>query len=57
VTVGAGRTSAAIAAALDAACPDVDLSGVVVTRCGHAAPAVLLFGGETTVSIGAAPAG
>ena len=36
--VGAGKASAAMAAALEAAWPDVDLQGVVVTRYGHAAP-------------------
>lgn len=36
VVVGAGKASAAMAAALDAAWPDVDVSGVVVTRYGHA---------------------
>ncbi|WP_342713573.1 glycerate kinase [Bradyrhizobium sp. B124] len=35
VVVGAGKASAAMAAGLDAAWPDVDLSGVVVTRHGH----------------------
>jgi hydroxypyruvate reductase len=39
VVVGAGKASAAMAAAVDAAWPDVDLSGVVVTRHGHGAPA------------------
>jgi glycerate 2-kinase len=39
VVVGAGKASAAMAAALDVAWPDVDLSGVVVTRYGHAVPA------------------
>jgi len=39
VVVGAGKASAAMAAALDAAWPDVRLSGVVVTRYGHAVPA------------------
>ncbi len=39
VVVGAGKASAAMAAALDAAWPDVPLSGVVVTRYGHAVPA------------------
>jgi hydroxypyruvate reductase len=38
VVVGAGKASAAMAAALEAAWPHVDLSGVVVTRYGHAAP-------------------
>lgn len=39
IVVGAGKASAAMAAALDAAWPDVDLSGIVVTRYGHAVPA------------------
>ncbi|WP_375789411.1 glycerate kinase [Bradyrhizobium sp. Pha-3] len=39
VVVGAGKASAAMAAGLDAAWPDVDLSGVVVTRHGHLVPA------------------
>ncbi|MGL5735464.1 MAG: glycerate kinase type-2 family protein [Beijerinckiaceae bacterium] len=39
IVVGAGKASAAMAAALDAAWPDVTLSGVVVTRYGHAVPA------------------
>ncbi|MDK4717881.1 glycerate kinase [Rhizobium sp. CNPSo 3968] len=39
IVVGAGKASAAMAAALDTAWPDVDLSGVVVTRYGHAVPA------------------
>ncbi|MDY0924416.1 glycerate kinase [Leclercia sp. CFBP8987] len=38
IVVGAGKASAAMAAALEAAWPDVDLHGVVVTRYGHAAP-------------------
>jgi glycerate 2-kinase len=38
IVVGAGKASAAMAAALEAAWPDVELSGVVVTRYGHAAP-------------------
>jgi hydroxypyruvate reductase len=37
--IGAGKASAAMAAAVDAAWPDVDVSGVVVTRYGHAVPA------------------
>jgi glycerate 2-kinase len=37
--VGAGKASAAMAAALDAAWSDVELSGIVVTRYGHAIPA------------------
>lgn len=39
VVVGAGKASAAMAAALDTAWPGADLSGVVVTRDGHAVPA------------------
>ena len=39
IVVGAGKASAAMAAALDAAWPDVDLQGVVVTPYGHAVPA------------------
>lgn len=39
VVVGAGKASAAMAAAVDAAWPDVDISGVIVTRYGHALPA------------------
>ncbi|HNP65094.1 MAG TPA: glycerate kinase [Woeseiaceae bacterium] len=39
VVVGAGKASAAMAAALDAAWPDVDISGVVSTRYGHAVDA------------------
>ena len=39
IVVGAGKASAAMAAAIDAAWPDVDLSGVVSTRYGHAVPA------------------
>lgn len=38
VVVGAGKASAAMAAAIEAAWPNVDLSGVVVTRYGHAVP-------------------
>ncbi|MGK7245177.1 glycerate kinase type-2 family protein [Buttiauxella agrestis] len=38
IVVGAGKASAAMAAALEAAWPDVPLSGVVVTRYGHAVP-------------------
>lgn len=39
VVVGAGKASAAMAAALDAAWPDVELFGVISTRHGHAVPA------------------
>ncbi|MCG2628179.1 MULTISPECIES: glycerate kinase type-2 family protein [Bradyrhizobium] len=39
IVVGAGKASAAMAAVVDAAWPDVELSGVVVTRHGHAVPA------------------
>lgn len=38
VVVGAGKASAAMAAALEAAWPDVTLEGVVVTRDEHAVP-------------------
>lgn len=39
VVVGAGKASAAMAAAVDAAWPDVAVTGVVSTRYGHAVPA------------------
>jgi hydroxypyruvate reductase len=39
VVIGAGKASAAMAAAIDSAWPDVRLSGVVSTRYGHAVPA------------------
>lgn len=38
VVVGAGKSAAVMAAALEAAWPEVALSGVVVTRYGHAVP-------------------
>jgi hydroxypyruvate reductase len=38
VVVGAGKASAAMAAGLEAAWPDVEMSGVVVTRHGHSVP-------------------
>ena len=38
VVVGAGKASAAMAAALEAAWPHVDLHGAVVTRYGHGVP-------------------
>jgi glycerate 2-kinase len=38
VVVGAGKSAAVMAAALEAAWPDVALSGVVVTRYEHAVP-------------------
>lgn len=38
VVIGAGKASAAMAAAVDAAWSDVDLSGVVVTRDGYKVP-------------------
>jgi len=38
VVVGAGKSAALMAAALEAAWPDVKLSGVVVTRYDHAVP-------------------
>jgi hydroxypyruvate reductase len=39
VVIGAGKASAAMAAAVDSAWPDVRLSGVVSTRYGHSVPA------------------
>jgi glycerate 2-kinase len=39
VVVGAGKASAAMAAAVDLAWPDVDVTGLVVTRDGYAVPA------------------
>jgi hydroxypyruvate reductase len=39
VVVGAGKAAALMAQAVDAAWPEVNLSGVVVTRYGHAVPA------------------
>lgn len=38
IVVGAGKSAAAMARALEQAWPDIDLSGVVVTRYGHAVP-------------------
>ncbi|WP_062012064.1 glycerate kinase [Aureimonas sp. AU4] len=38
VVVGAGKSAAVMARAVEEAWPDVDLSGVVVTRYGHGAP-------------------
>lgn len=38
IVVGAGKSAAAMARAVEQAWPDVDLSGVVVTRYGHAVP-------------------
>lgn len=38
VVVGGGKSAAVMAAALEAAWPDVALSGVVVTRYGHTVP-------------------
>lgn len=38
IVVGAGKAAASMAAALEAAWPDVPLEGVVVTRDGHAMP-------------------
>ena len=38
VVVGAGKSAAVMAAALEDAWPDVKLTGVVVTRYGHAVP-------------------
>jgi len=39
VVIGAGKAAAAMAAAVNAAWTDVQLSGVVITRYGHAVPA------------------
>ncbi|MDE2198946.1 MAG: glycerate kinase [Rhodospirillales bacterium] len=38
VVVGAGKSAAVMAQAVEAAWPDVDLAGLVVTRYGHAVP-------------------
>jgi hydroxypyruvate reductase len=38
IIIGAGKAAAAMAAALEAAWPDQNIQGVVVTRYGHAAP-------------------
>lgn len=38
IVIGAGKSSAAMALAVEQAWPDVDLSGVVVTRYDHAVP-------------------
>ena len=38
IVVGAGKSAAKMAAALEDAWPDVELSGLVVTRYGHAVP-------------------
>jgi hydroxypyruvate reductase len=38
IVIGAGKAAAAMAAALEAAWPDVRLEGVVVTRYGHRVP-------------------
>ena len=38
VVVGAGKSAAVMAAAVEAAWPDVDLSGLVITRYDHAVP-------------------
>jgi hydroxypyruvate reductase len=38
IVIGAGKAAAAMAAALEAAWPDVALEGAVVTRYGHAVP-------------------
>lgn len=39
VVIGAGKAAAAMAAAVEAAWPDQEIEGVVVTRYGHAVPA------------------
>lgn len=38
IVIGAGKAAAAMAAALEAAWPEVELEGVVVTRYGHTVP-------------------
>ena len=38
IVIGAGKSAAAMAKAVEKAWPDVDLSGVVATRYGHAVP-------------------
>jgi hydroxypyruvate reductase len=38
IVIGAGKAAAAMAAALEAAWPAVEIAGVVVTRYGHAVP-------------------
>lgn len=38
IVVGAGKASAAMAKAVEDAWPDADLSGIVITRYGHAVP-------------------
>lgn len=38
IVIGAGKASAAMAAAVETAWPDVDVSGIFVTRYGHAVP-------------------
>jgi len=38
IVIGAGKAAASMAAAVEAAWPDVDIEGVVVTRYGHAVP-------------------
>lgn len=38
IVIGAGKSAAAMALAVEQAWPDVDLSGVVVTRYGHGVP-------------------
>ena len=38
IVLGAGKAAASMAAAVEAAWPQVDLSGLVVTRVGHAVP-------------------
>jgi len=42
VVVGTGKSAAVMAAALEAAWPDVELTGTVVTRYGHAVPTRLI---------------
>lgn len=42
IVIGAGKSAAAMALAVEQAWPDVDLSGVVVTRYGHGVPTRLI---------------
>ncbi len=48
VVVGAGKSAAVMAAAVEAAWPDVDLAGVVATRDGHAVPTTRITVLETS---------
>ena len=48
VVVGGGKSAAVMAAALEAAWPDVPMTGVVVTRYGHAVPTKRIEGVEAS---------